>query len=146
MARRNSLRNKFDDLSLDEPLKVEIEDRELELDVYAGDVTTFMMVGQQEDIDQETMDQLEDTLRKILSRSYLPYYNVAGDKEMQNLSEDQQKEQREEKEFIEGLLVRYYPSLFKGITEALGWHDGDIDATGLEKQKKSFQESREEKK
>lgn len=137
MARRNSLKNKFGDMSLDEPLKVEIEGRELELDVYANDVSTFMLIGQQDDdIEQRHLDNLEDTLRKILQRSYLPYYNVAGDKEMEDLHADQEEEQREEKEFIEGLLTRYYIDLFTGITEALGWHEGDIDASGLKKTKK----------
>lgn len=141
MARRNSLKNKFDDMSLDEPLKVEIDGRELELEVFAQDVSTFMLIGQQDDeVEQRHLDNLEETLRKILQRSYLPYYNVAGDYEMEDLSADQEEEQREEKQFIEGLLTRYYIDLFTGITEALGWHDGDIDASGLQSKKKETEE------
>lgn len=136
MARRNSLKNKFGDIGLDEPLKVEIEGENVELDVYAQDVSTFMLVGQQDEVQEEHMDKLEDTLRRILQRSYLPYYNKAGDREMDNLSSDQEKEQEEEKEFIEGLLARYYIQLFKGITRELGWHDGDIDPSGLKEAKK----------
>ena len=136
MARRNSLKNKFGDIGLDEPLSVEIEGEELKLDVYANDVSTFMLVGQQDDVREEHMDKLEETLRTILQRSYLPYFNKAGDKEMENLSQDQEEEQREEKDFIEGLLARYYIQLFKGITEELGWHDGDIDPSGLKDAKK----------
>lgn len=137
MARRDSLKSKFEDIGVDEPLKVEIEGRELKLDVYASDVSTFMLIGQQDgDVTEEHMDKLESTLRGILHRSYLPYYNIAGDKEMDNLSTDQQNEQEEEKKFIEGLLARYYTDIFTGITEELGWHDGDIDPSGLQKHKK----------
>jgi len=137
MARRNSLKNKFDDMSLDEPLKVEIDGRELELEVFAQDVSTFMLIGQQDDeVEQRHLDSLEETFRKILQRSYLPYYNVAGDYEMEDLSADQEEEQREEKQFIENLLARYYIQLFKGITRELGWHDGDIDPSGLKDAKK----------
>lgn len=137
MARRDSLRNKFSDIALDEPLKIEIEDRELELDVYAGDVSTFMLIGQQEgDVEQEHLDELEETLRNILQRTYLPYYNKPGDREMQDLTQEQEEEQQDEKKAIEGLLTRYYTQLFTGITEELGWHDGDIDAAGLRDNKK----------
>lgn len=135
MARR-SLRNKFEDLALDKPLEIEIEDRTLELEVYAPDVSTFMLIGQQEEIEKKHMDDLEKTLRDILYRTYLPYYNKAGDKEMQNLSTDQKDEQEAEKEFIEGLLSRYFLQLFTETTKALGWHDEDINAPGVEEAKK----------
>lgn len=136
MARRNSLKNKFGDIGLDEPLSIEIEGEDLNLDVYAQDISTFMLVGQQDQVGEEHMAKLEDTLRTILQRSYLPYYNKAGDREMENLSQDQEQQQEEEKEFVEGLLARYYIDLFKGITEELGWHDGDIDPSGLKQTKK----------
>lgn len=135
MSRRNSLRDKFGDMGLNEPLTIEIENQELELDVYAGDVSTLMLVGQQDEIGEEHMNKLETTLRKVLQRSYLPYYNKAGDREMEELSPDQEKQQDEEKEFIEGLLSRYFIQLFTEITAELGWHDGDIDASGLEAKK-----------
>lgn len=137
MARRDrdSLRNKFGDMGVNEPLEVEIEGETLELDVYASDVSSLMLIGQQDDVKEEHMDKLEETLREILYRSYLPYYNEAGGKEMGNLSSDQEREQEEEKEFVEGLLSRYYIQLFTGITEELGWHEGDIDASGLKQGK-----------
>ena len=135
MSRRNSLRDKFGDIGLNEPLTIEIENQELELDVYANDVSTLMLIGQNDEVDEEHMKKLETTLRKILQRSYLPYYNKPGDREMEELSPDQQKQQDEEKEFIEGLLSRYFMQLFAKITEELGWHDGDIDASGLEAKK-----------
>jgi len=136
MVKRNSLKNKFEDIGVDEPLTVEIEGKTLELDVYAGDVSTFMLVGQQEEVQEEHMDSLEETLRTILQRSYLPYYNKPADREMNDLDAAKREEQDEEKQFIEGLLARYYTDLFTGITEELGWHDGDIDASGLQDKKK----------
>lgn len=136
MVKRNSLKNKFEDIGVDEPLTVEIEGKTLELDVYAGDVSTFMLVGQQEKVQEEHMDSLEETLRNILQRSYLPYYNKPADREMNDLDAAKREEQDEEKQFIEGLLARYYTDLFTGITEELGWHDGDIDASGLQDKKK----------
>lgn len=138
---RDSLRNKFQDLGVDKPLEIEVEGEPLELDVRAKDVSNLMMVGQQDNVDEETMDKLEETLRRILYRSYLPYYNRAGDKEMESLDQRQEEEQEDEREFIEGLLARYYIDLFTGITQELGWHDGDIDATGLEDAKKNSLES-----
>lgn len=137
MAQRNSLKTKFEGIGVDKPMTVEIEGKTLELDVYAGDISTFMLVGQQEEVGQEHMDDLEDTLRNILHRSYLPYYNKPADREMNDLSAKKQDEQQEEKDFIESLLARYYTDLFTGITEELGWHDGDIDASGLQNKKKA---------
>lgn len=136
MARRNSLKNKFGDMRLDEPLKIEIEGEEVELDIYAPDVSTFLLVGQNDgDIQKEHLDMLEDTLRKVLQRSYLPYYNSQGDKEMENLNSDQQKEQEEEKQFIEGLLTRYFMDLYVEIVKELGWSEGDIDVDEIQGKK-----------
>lgn len=139
MPKRNSLKSKFEGVGVDKPMTVEIEGKTLELDVYAGDVSTFMLIGQQEEVQQEHMDELEDALRKILQRSYLPYYNKPADREMQDLSAAKKDEQEEEKQFMESLLARYYTDLFTGITEELGWHDGDIDASGLQDKKKVTQ-------
>lgn len=137
MARRDRLSDKFSDIALNEPLTVQIEGKELDLRVQAKDVSTFMMIGQQEgEIGRKHLDALEDTLRTILERSYLPYYNAAADEVMEEITEDQKREVEEERDFIEGLLTRYYLQLFTNITEELGWHDGDIDASGLKENKK----------
>jgi len=129
MARRNSLKNKFDDMSLDEPLKVEIDGRELELEVFAEDVSTFMLIGQQDDeVEQRHLDSLEDTLRKILQRSYLPYYDDVRGQEPANLNDSQQQENEKAKEFINGLLVRKLPQLINKMVTELGWNQGvDVD-------------------
>lgn len=140
MARRDRLSDKFSDIALNEPLPIEIDGKQLDLKVQAKDVSTFMMIGQQEgDINKSHLDDLEETLRKILERSYLPYYNAAADEVMESLSSDQEEEVEREREFIEGLLTRYYLQLFTEITEELGWHDGDIDASGLKNKKKETQ-------
>lgn len=139
MARnRTSLRDEFADLGVDEPLKVDIEGRQLELEVFANDINTFMLIGQKEHnrIEEEDLERLEDTLRRILQRSYLPYYNLAGDKEMSNLSKDKQNEQDEEKKFIENLLARYYIDIFRGVMEELGLADEEIDDEKMEEIKK----------
>lgn len=139
MARnRTSLRDEFADLGVDEPLKVDIEGRQLELEVFANDINTFMLIGQKEHnrIEEEDLERLEDTLRRILQRSYLPYYNLAGDKEMSNLSKDKQNEQDEEKKFIENLLARYYIDIFRGVMEELGLADEEIDDEKMQEIKK----------
>lgn len=138
MARRDSLTSKFSDISLDEPIKIEIEDRELELDVFASDLNAFMLIGQQEDdINMKHLEILEETLRNILQRSYLPYYNLPADEEMDDLTSDQTEQQEEERQAIEGLLTRYYTDIFKGVMAELGWADEEeLDASAIKKTKK----------
>ncbi len=139
MAKRESLSKKFGDMGVEDALKVDIDGKTLELDVYASDVTTFMLMGQNEgEMTEEHMQKLEDTIRRILYRSYLPYYDIANDRLVkdENLPAAKAEEQEEEKQFIENLLTRYFVDLFTGITEALGWHDGDIDKSELVTKKK----------
>lgn len=120
---RGSLKEKFQDAGLDKPIKIDIDGRQVELDVRAKDVSTFMLVSGDDDMTEEHVDKIEDTLRRMLYRSYLPYYNVPADREMTGLSEGKEQEQEEEKEMIESLLAKHYLDIFMGVMQDLGWSD-----------------------
>lgn len=121
------IKDVFGDLALNEPVKVELEGRELELDIRAPDLHPLMMMGEGQ-VSENNMEQMTDTLRGILRRSFLPHYDGSGDKVPQNLTEAQQEENDEADQWIEGLLVRYYFPLFLEIAKGLNWQDeADIE-------------------
>jgi ABC-type transporter MlaC component len=121
-----TLENKFEGMSMDEPIKIEIEGEELELDVRVEDIVPMMSMGGQggQDISEEDVEKLTDTFEKILYRTYLPYYDDVREKEPESLNESRQQENEEAKKFINGLLVRKLPVLINKLVSSLGWNDG----------------------
>jgi hypothetical protein len=126
-----TLEDKFAGMAMDEPIKIEIEGEELELDVRVEDIVPLMSMGGQgedADIDEDDVQKLTDTFEKILYRSYLPYYDAVRGQEPQNLNDSQQAENEEAKKFINGLLVRKLPQLINKMVKELGWDEGvDVD-------------------
>lgn len=124
-----AIEDKFAGMAMDEPIKVQIEDETLELDVRVEDIVPLMSMGTQEgDIGEEEVQKLTDTFRKILYRSYLPYWDEVRQQEPDNLSDKRQEENDKAKQFINGLLVRKLPVLINKIVEELGWDEGvDVD-------------------
>src|SRR6056297_157952 len=120
----------FGDLALDKPITIEIEERELELNMTADDLKPLISLGQTQKMEEDHVEKLTEALRKILERSYLPHYDEAKDQPKENLTAEQKQENEEAKKIIEGLLVRYYLKIFMEITKALNWQDeGDIRQT-----------------
>lgn len=120
-----TLKDKFAGMAMDEPIKVEIEGEELELNMRVDDIVPLMSMGtQQGDISEEDVETLTDTFRTVLYRSYLPWYDEVRDQEPNNLSDNRKEENEEMKQFIDGMLLRKLPQLINKIVEELGWNDG----------------------
>jgi len=124
-----TLEDKFAGMAFNEPIKIEIEGEELELDVRVEDIVPLMSMGNQEgNVDEEDVQVLTETFRDILYRSYLPYYDDVRGQEPQNMSDKRKEENEEVKQFINGLLVRKLPQLINEIVSELGWDEGvDVD-------------------
>jgi hypothetical protein len=127
-----TLEDKFAGMAMNEPITVEIEGNELELDVRVEDIVPLMSMGTQEggeqDIGEEDVQNMTDTFERILYRSYLPYYDDVRGQEPANLNDSQQEENEKAKEFINGLLVRKLPQLINKMVTELGWNQGvDVD-------------------
>jgi len=124
-----TLEDKFAGMAFNEPIKIEIEGEELELDVRVEDIVPLMSMGNQEgNVDEEDVQVLTETFRDILYRSYLPYYDDVRGQEPQNMSDKRKEENEEVKNFINGLLVRKLPQLINEIVSELGWDEGvDVD-------------------
>jgi hypothetical protein len=121
-----TLDSKFGDLALNEPIKIEIEGETLELDLGVDDMVPLMSMGSSGgDIGEDEVEKLTETFRKILYRSYLPYWDKARDKEPANLSNNRQEENEEVKEYVDGLLVRKLPILINKVVNSLGWADSE---------------------
>jgi hypothetical protein len=121
-----TLDSKFGDLALNEPIKIEIEGETLELDLGVDDMVPLMSMGSSSgDIGEGEVEKLTETFRKILYRSYLPYWDKARDKEPANLSDNRQEENEEVKEYVDGLLVRKLPILINKVVSSLGWADSE---------------------
>lgn len=117
-----TLEDKFAGMAMNEPIKVEIEGETLELDMRVEDIVPLMSMGtSQDDIGEEDVQQLTETFRTILYRSYLPYWDDIRGKEPDNLSDAREKENEEAKAFLDGLLVRKLPVLINKIVDELGW-------------------------
>jgi len=122
-----TLEDKFAGMAMDEPIQVEIEGETLELDVRVEDIVPLMSMGtKQGDIGEEDVEQLTDTFRTILYRSYLPYWDDVRGQEPDNLSDQRQEENDKAKNFINGLLVRKLPILINKIVDELGWADEGV--------------------
>jgi len=123
-----TLEDKFAGMAMNEPITVEIEGNELELDVRVEDIVPLMSMGTQEggeqDIGEEDVQNMTDTFERILYRSYLPYYDDVRGQEPANLNDSQQQENEKAKEFINGLLVRKLPQLINKMVTELGWNQG----------------------
>jgi hypothetical protein len=123
-----TLEDKFAGMAMNEPIKVEIEGEELELDVRVEDIVPLMSMGDsQGEIAEEDVETLTETFREILYRSYLPYFDEVRGREPQNLSDARKKENEEVKEFINGLLVRKLPQLINKVVSELGWDDDGVN-------------------
>jgi len=124
-----TLEDKFAGMAFNEPIKIEIEGEQLELDVRVEDIVPLMSMGNQEgNVDEEDVQVLTETFRDILYRSYLPYYDDVRGQEPQNMSDKRKEENEEVKQFINGLLVRKLPQLINEIVSELGWDEGvDVD-------------------
>jgi len=122
-----TLQEKFAGMAMNEPIKIEIEGEELELDMRVEDIVPLMsMGGSQEDIGEDDVQKLTDTFRKILYRSYLPYWDDVRGQEPNNLSDNRKEENDEAKAFLDGLLVRKLPVLINKIVDELGWADEGV--------------------
>jgi hypothetical protein len=125
-----TLNNKFSDLAYDEPIKIEIEGEELELDVNVDDIVPLMSMGGQGgdgDVTEDDVEKLTETFRTVLYRTYLPYYDPVRDQEPDDLADNAQEENDEVKEQIEGLLVRKLPMLINELVKELGWSEGGVE-------------------
>lgn len=121
-----TLRDKFGDLALNEPLKIEVEGEEIELDVGVDDMVPLMSMGSsQGNISEEDVEELTETFRRILYRTYLPYWDETRDQVPNSLSGNRKEENEEVKEFVEGLLVRKLPILISKTVDELGWADDE---------------------
>jgi len=121
-----TIEDKFAGMAMNEPIKVEIEGEELELDVCVEDIVPLMSMGTSEgDVDEEDVQMLTDTFQRILYRSYLPFWDDVRSQEPNNLSDTRQEENDEAKAFLDGLLVRKLPVLINKVVEELGWADED---------------------
>jgi len=119
-----TLEDKFAGMAMNEPIKVEIEDETLELDMRVEDIVPLMSMGtNQDDIGEEDVERLTETFRRILYRSYLPYWDDVRSQEPNNLSDARQEENDEAKAFLDGLLVRKLPILINKIVDELGWSE-----------------------
>lgn len=119
-----TIQEKFAGMAMDEPIKVEIEEETLELDMRVEDVVPLMSMGaDQGDISEEDVNKLTETFRRILYRSYLPYWDDVRGQEPQNLSDAREEENDEARAFLDGLLLRKLPVLINKIVEELGWAD-----------------------
>lgn len=115
----DKLQDVFSDMALNEPITIELEGREIQLDVRATDLHPLMEMGE----GGADMDAVHDALQKILQRTYLTHYDHAADEIPDNLSDEEVEENRDDREWIEGLLVRYYPTIFEQLSVELGWQD-----------------------
>jgi len=119
-----TLENKFAGMALNEPIKIEIEGEEVALDVSVDDIVPLMSMGSTDgNVSEEDVEKLTETFRRILYRSYLPYYDQVRDKVPDNLSDQRQEEVEEVKGDVDGLLVRKLPVLINKVVEELGWAD-----------------------
>jgi len=77
-----AIQDKFADLAYDEPVKIEIERHELELDMDSDDIVPLMsMGGAQGEIGESDVEKLKEVFQRVLYRSYLPYWDEARDME-----------------------------------------------------------------
>ena len=126
-----TIQEKFAGMAMDEPIKIEIEGEELELDVRVEDIVPLMSMGSDEDqISEEDVQKLTDTFRTILYRSYLPYWDDVRGQEPNSLSDNRQEENDETKKFLDGLLVRKLPALINKIVDELGWSEEGSGVAG----------------
>jgi len=122
-----TIEDKFAGMAMNEPIKVEIEGEELELDVCVEDIVPLMSMGTSEgDVDEEDVQMLTDTFQRILYRSYLPFWDDVRSQEPNNLSDTRQEENDEAKAFLDGLLVRKLPVLINKVVEELGWAEEGV--------------------
>lgn len=127
-----TLEDKFADMAFDKPIQIELEGETLDLDMRVEDIVPLMSMGASEegDVGEEEVEVLTDTFRRILYRSYLPYWDDVRGQEPDSLSDARQEENDKAKKVIDGLLVRKLPVLINKIVEELGWADEGAAPTG----------------
>lgn len=122
----HDIKDGFGDLTTDKPVEVDIDGKTLELDMRVDDLHPVMTLGEMENPSEGEIEKLTETLKHVLYRSYLPYWDEGLDQEMDGLSEEQQSENDEAKQYIENLLLRHYLDIFVGIMEDLGWAEDEM--------------------
>lgn len=132
------IKGEFDELASNKQFTVEIDGKTLVLDLRADDLSPLVTMAGKEVPDEEDLDRLVGTLRKVLQRSYLPYWDNAKDVEPADLDEAEQKKNEDAKQKVEAILRDYYVDLIQGIVSELGWEDRTEGAT-LNRGKKSVE-------
>lgn len=144
--RTKEIKDEFGDLAKPGPLEVELgkegNKKTLELDIDIKDIHPLMTLGQGGEMSEDDLEELTDTLRHILKKSYLPYYNPETKEIQKELTEEQQAEVDEINQYIESLILKNYFDLFTAITTSLGWQEqSEIEDMMERGQKKGFQQS-----
>lgn len=127
MTNNSELENLFDAVSGNKRVEIEIDDKNVELDLHVDDLTPILTMSEDQEPGQEEMQEVIDAFRRGLMRRYLPYYDKVRDQEFENLDEEQEAENQNAREMIESILRDNMPTFFKKVPEALGWVD-DIEA------------------
>lgn len=127
----NALKNKFEGMAYGQPIEIEVDGETLELDIDADDIVPLMSIGGQNgEIKEDDVQRLTDTFRKILYRTYLPYWDEARDQEPASMNEAREEENEEVKQYVDGLLTRKLPVLINKMMTELGWTEEGAAAAG----------------
>lgn len=142
----DEINDQFGDLANDKPVQVEVgpEDntKTLELDMRVDDLHPLMVMGESQEVGEEHAQRLTDVLRTVLYRSYLPHWDDARDEEPRDLTDAQQQENEDAKRTLENVLLKYLPDIFVGISEDLGWQDGEDAHQTLQQAKQGMGKDR----
>ncbi len=113
----------FGDL-LGKPITVSVGGKTLDLKIKMSDIHSFMTLKNDPEkpgLSKEDSTKIENTLRQILQRSYIPSWDSKNDSIAVNLTPEQEKENEDTESMLEEFLIRNFLVLFTEIGIALGW-------------------------
>lgn len=119
----DEIKGAFDELAEESNFTVEIEGKELGLDLRIEDLHPLITMASKEEPGEEDLDKLSESLRTALQRTYVPYWNHNRQEPKRDLSGAKQKENEDAVEKVEAILRNHYVDLVQGIVANLGWED-----------------------
>jgi len=104
-------------------LDIEVDGEKLELDVRLKDKHKIMSVlsKAKDSLSEEHIEKLSEIFRKILYRSYLPYWDSKIDVEPADLTPEQKQENDKIKQGIDAFMIKKFEAFMTEISIAFGW-------------------------
>lgn len=119
----DKIKGGFDELAEESNFTIEIDGKELALDLRVEDLHPLITMASKDEPGEEDLDKLSNSLRSALQRTYVPHWDASRGKPRTDLSEAKQKENDDAVKKVESILRNHYIDLVQGIVANLGWED-----------------------